>query len=247
LADDAAFVARISALDAIAKQRGVAVLSGCSSVPAISAAAVSALSQKLKSIDSISSVILPGNRAPRGRSVMAAILSQVGKPIKTWLSGTWQIVRGWCDVGSCRPIVMDRANNGRRFESSIDAPDPQLFPEHFSARTVRFRAGLELSVMHLGLAAIAWIVRIGLLPSALKLIRPLHWIAKRLEPFGSDRGAMTVDVVGRDSQGEARCNRWTLIAEAGDGPEIPPTAAYLLALKLCRQNGATAPALVSMN
>ena len=40
LADDAAFVTRISASDAVAKQRGVALLSGCSSVPAISAAAV---------------------------------------------------------------------------------------------------------------------------------------------------------------------------------------------------------------
>ena len=81
LSDDAAFTAGIAALDDAARASGLAVISGVSSVPALSAAAVRALSEGLARIDLIDSMILPGNRAPRGRSVMAAILAQAGKAL----------------------------------------------------------------------------------------------------------------------------------------------------------------------
>jgi len=71
LSDDAAFTTGISDLDAAAKAAGVAVLSGVSTVPALSSAAVEALRVGLDEITLIESAILPGNRAPRGRAVMA--------------------------------------------------------------------------------------------------------------------------------------------------------------------------------
>jgi hypothetical protein len=60
----------------------------------------------------------------------------------------------------------------------------------------------------------------------------LKWIADRLERFGSDRGGMVAYAIGRDAGGQTVERRWTLIAEAGDGPEIPPTPALLIAKKL---------------
>ncbi len=68
LSDDADFTkGGISSLDAKAKARGgVAVLSGVSSVPALSSAVVTALVAELPTLDHIEAAILPGNRAPRG-------------------------------------------------------------------------------------------------------------------------------------------------------------------------------------
>ena len=241
LADDADFVTGIAALDGDAKRSARVVLSGCSSVPAVSAAAVRALADGLASIESIESTIMPGNRAPRGRSVVRAILAQVGQPIKVRRAGEWSSLKGWGTVQRCRPTIVDVEPMPWRYVSPIGAPDLQLFPTYFGARTVRFRAGLELSVMHLGLAFISLLVRSGLLRSASPLTRPLLWIADRLKPFGSDRGAMTVDVVGRTKDGPGAHCRWTLLAGAGDGPEIPPTPAYLLALRLCRDRGKVPP------
>ena len=74
--------------------------------------------------------------------------------------------------------------------------------------------------------ALGWCARSGALAG------PLKWIADRLEGFGSDRGGMVVYAIGRDSHGRAVERRWTLIAEAGDGPQVPPTPALLLALRL---------------
>jgi len=79
LSDDAAFTAGISKLDAQARQAGVCVLSGVSSVPALSSAVIGALSADMSDIHLIESAILPGNRAPRGLSVIRAILAQVGR------------------------------------------------------------------------------------------------------------------------------------------------------------------------
>ena len=69
---------------------GVTVLSGASSVLALSSAVVVALSKVMDEIDLIGSVILPGNRTPRGISVVHAILAQVG-----WVLGAGFVtVRG---------------------------------------------------------------------------------------------------------------------------------------------------------
>ena len=86
--------------------------------------------------------------------------------------------------------------------------------------------------MHDGLIALSWLVRSRAMRSLVPLARPLQWIADRLKPFGTDRGAMQVTVRGTMADGTARQHRWTVVAEAGDGPQIPPTPAYLLARRL---------------
>lgn len=78
LSDNAAFCAGISELDEQARAAGLCALSGLSSVPALSSAAVRALSAE-ETPEVIDSAILPGNRSPRGLSVMASILSQAGR------------------------------------------------------------------------------------------------------------------------------------------------------------------------
>ena len=217
LSDDAAFCLGISALDAEARRAGCCVLSGLSTVPALSSAAVRALAgaEVPRVIDV---AILPGNRAPRGLSVMQSILSGAGRPMPVWRGQQWDRVPGWSGPA-------DYALPGGLIRQGwqIAVPDQRLFPAHFGADTVRFRAGLELAVMRYGLAAFALLRRRVPVPVTRPMVRVVKLLADALAPFGSGRGGMSVTVI---TDHETR--RWTLLAEAGDGPYIPAIAARAL-------------------
>lgn len=232
LSDDAGFTAGISSLDSLARATDVVALSGVSSVPAMSSAAVEGLCDGMTDIHLIESVILPGNRAPRGLSVMRAILAQVGQPMLLWRGNRFTAVRGWSE-GRKEVLSIDGAAPVlRRRSSLIGAPDLTLFPTRYKARGVEFRAGLDLWIMHWGLAVVGFLVRLRLLRSAEPLAGLLKWFADRLESFGSDRGGMRVRVIGRLANGCGVLREWSLIAEAGDGPHIPAVAARVMCQRL---------------
>ncbi|MCK7614699.1 SDR family oxidoreductase [Roseibium sediminicola] len=232
LSDDAGFTGGIGVLRDQALAAGLSVLSGVSSVPALSSAAVEALRGDFSRLDLIESVILPGNRAPRGLSVMRAILTQAGRPMTVFRDGIRIRLPGWSGLSKRRIGPPGRAGLPPRWTSFIGAPDLTLFPERYRARTVLFRAGLELPIMHLGLWGLSWMVRLRLLRSLDPMAGVLQKIADWLEPLGSDRGGMEVRLAGLDGRGKPLSRRWTLIAEAGDGPHIPAVAAAILCRRL---------------
>lgn len=227
LSDDAAFTTGVSALDEAAKDAGRVALSGVSSTPTLSAAAARTMAAPLSEIALIDTAILPGNRAPRGLSVMRAILSQVGKPLAEWRGGEWRDGIAW---GETRRI--ETAALGRRRVSPIGAPERVMFPKLFKSRSARFAAGLELAVLHQGLRLAALPVRFGLVRSLEPFARAFRQIAGWFEPFGSDRGGMVVRVGGRDA-GEAALEReWRLTVGSGDGPSTPAIPAFALLERL---------------
>jgi hypothetical protein len=230
LSDDAAFTTCITALDDAARGAGVTVLSGVSSVPALSSAAVTALAHDLTDIHDIDSTILPGNRAPRGLSVIRAILAQAGRPLTIWREGP-ALAKGWTRASRI-PLHLPDQPLPPRPASLIGAPDLALFPCHFRARNVTFRAGLELGIMHHGLTILSWPTRLGL-PAITALARPLQIAANALKPFGTDRGGMRVRVMGIGPTGPVT-RTWTLIAGAGDGPHIPAIPARVMIAALGR-------------
>ena len=232
LSDDADFTKGIQQLAAPAQAAGVTLLSGVSSVPALSSAAVDELARGIGDIHVIESVILPGNRAPRGLSVMRAILLQVGRPMQLWRGGKDITVAGWSRPSPVGLEVPGSLPIKARNASFIGAPDLALFPQHYGARSVLFRAGLELKLMHGALTLLSWLAQRRLIGSPARLTRLLKWLADHLEGFGSDRGGMVVRVAGLTNDGRAVAHDWTLIAEAGDGPHIPTIAARILCQKL---------------
>lgn len=223
LCDDATFSNGINTLDALALQIGHVCLSGASTVPAISSAIVETLVDGLEEVTLIETAIVPGNRAPRGRSVMQAILAQVGQPVTVWRGGAWREVRGWS--GS---IEIDLPGGLRRCASYIGAPDLALFPTHFKARSVRFRAGLELGLMHRTLALLGWAVSRGLLPRLDHFAGAFLFVANIMRGFGTDRGGMRVCVAGRDADTRPITRHWLLSIAGGQGPKIPAVPAALL-------------------
>ncbi|HKU95281.1 MAG TPA: DUF4166 domain-containing protein [Vineibacter sp.] len=235
LADARAFVCGINRLDPAARQAGVLVATGASSVPALSSAAIEHMARGLSCIDTIDIAITPGNRAPRGRATIAAILSYVGRPVRLWQNGSWIDGTGWQDLHRRILALPDGASLGPRWFSLCDVPDLTLLPERYGVRErVAFHAGLELPLLHVGTWLLSWPVRWRWIRSLVPFTGVLRWLADRVRGWGTDRGGMLVDVAGRTATGRAVTRRWRLLAESGDGPWIPALAAVALVRKLAR-------------
>jgi uncharacterized protein YbjT (DUF2867 family) len=191
LADSQDFVAGFSDLDRAAREAGVTAVTGASTVPALSSAVIDALKPGFARLDALDIAISPGNRAPRGRALVAAILKTAGKPLPRWQDGAWTTVRGWHDLGRRTIAAPGLGSLGPRWLSACDAPDTLLFPERYGGvRRVRFRAGVELGVLHLGLWALSWLPALGLIGSLEPLAGPCRAASTLLLPLGSDRGGM---------------------------------------------------------
>ncbi len=215
LSDNATFTRGIADLNAKAITAGVFALSGASSVPGISSSIVEDLIEPLEEVDLIDIAILPGNRAPRGMSVIKSIVSGVGKPYQVWRDGTWQTVTGWTDrkLYELEPGI-------RRAGYGVHVPDNMLLPERTGAKSVMFRAGLELPLMNWALHLLAKLRQHGRFAIPGLVYSALHIISNALYPLGSDRGGMLVSVSGK-SEGQSITRRWRLIAEKGHGPFVP--------------------------
>lgn len=229
LADGRDFVAGIGAVDAAARATDRVVLAGASTTPALSSAVCDALTKDMTRIDSIEVGVSPGNRAPRGLAVVRSILSYAGRPVRVFRGGAWGGAPGW-GLLTRTDLAPDLQG---RWLSLCDAPDLELFPARYGVRDrVLFRGGLELSVLHLGLTAATLLVRWGPLPSLSVFADMARELADLLIGFGTDRGGMVVDVSGADASGQTVSRRWSLVAEGGDGPNIPVLAAYAALHKL---------------
>ena len=228
LADARDYVAGFAALDAAARQAGVVALTGASSTPALSNAALDMLTAGWTGVDDVAIAISPGNRAPRGLSVMRAILSYAGRPVRVFEGGRWGAQPGWGMT-----VRGEMPGLGRRWLSLAETPDLDIVPRRFAARrSAVFRAGLELPVLHWGLWLASLPIRGGWLGSLAPLARPFRAVAALFEPLGTGRGGMTVEATGTDAAGRPVRGQWSLVAEAGDGPSIPtlPALAALRAL-----------------
>jgi hypothetical protein len=221
LADGRAFVQGISALNDAAARAGTLVVSGASSVPALSGAAIDELTRDMATVDTIDIGISPGNRTERGLSTIQAILSYCGKalpssraPVYGW-SGTWR--------------HRYPAPVGERLMSPCDVPDQALFPPRYPGTPhVRFGAGLELRFLHRGMNTMAALARAGLVKDWSRHTRWLKAASDWFLHWGSDVGGMHIRVDGRDADGRACSRLWHLLATHGDGPYVPTLAAAAL-------------------
>lgn len=228
LADGRDFVANIGKLDAAAREAGVLVVSGASSVPALSSAVVDYFLPQFSRLDTIRHGIVSGAKTP-GLATVRAVLGYCGKPFTRLEGGYWKGVLGWQGLHRRRypePI-------GRRWLGNCDVPDLALFPQRYpGVRNVIFHAGLGVPLTHLALWACSWLVRWQLVSNMTQFARPLHWLSRRLEIFGPQESAMHVELsgLGRDSQPLTRT--WHIIARQHHGPYIPCGAAIVLVRKL---------------
>lgn len=224
LADARDFVGRIGALDAAARAAGVAIVAGASSLPALAGAAARALANGMEEVRAAEIALSISNRAGAGASAAAAMLSYVGRPIPLWRGRTWQTGFGSYES---RPGPLP----GRRV-ALCEVPDLDLLPERLPGRpAVTFRAGTDARLQNLGLAAMARLVRWGLIGDLLRWISWLQLARRLTAGRGSPRSAMVMRLFGT-AAGRRVERRWTLIADEGDGPEIPTLAVPILVRRL---------------
>lgn len=228
LADARDYVCGFAKLDTLAKRYGVLALTGASSVPALSSAIVDSLLLEFVKLESIDVGINPGNQTPRGIATVRSILSYCGKPFLIWREGKWQSIIGWQGLHRRRyPSPM-----GRRWLSDCDIPDLNLFQQRYpGVKHIRFQAGLELSVLHLGTWLLSLLVRWGVVSDAARYASGLKWLSERFYRFGSSIGGMHVELQGIDPHQQRVRRTWYLLAKHGDGPQVPCTAAVILARK----------------
>jgi hypothetical protein len=223
LSDDAGFTAGVGVFDARAKALGRRVVSGVSSVPALSSSVVAALTKDWEGVDSVRTAIVPGNRAPRGASVVEGILARMGAAMVQAEGGVPRPRRTWSDR---RVIAL--APGLRRAAWNIEVPDTTLMGPWSGARTATFHAGLELPLFGWGL----WCV--SLARSALRwpwprpVLRCVLSVASWFDGWGTDVGGMEVDVRGW-SDGTPVRRVWTLVARQGHGPWVPAVPMRALA------------------
>ncbi len=224
IADSREFVCGIGQLDAEARIAGVVVLSGASSVPALSGAVVRHLAQGIERVRAVEMAISASNRATAGPAVAAAILGQVGQPLSFWCGGRWQRAWGWQAMRRIRFAIPGVAPMGDRWLGLVDVPDLTLLPKRLPGRpAISFRAGTELSFQNWMVWLASWLVRLRLIRSLAPLARLLSRLQAPTRRLGGDRSAMIVRLFG-DAAGKRVERRWTLIAERGDGPQIPTLA-----------------------
>jgi len=228
LADARAFVTGITQLDTAARDANVCVISGASSVPGLSSAVVRELAAGLASLDEVHIGISPGNSFDPGLATARSIVGAAGRPLTVLKDGRAVTAYGWQGLHRHSfPRI------GARWMGAVDVPDLELLPLNYpELSTVRFSAGLEVGAFHLGLWALSWLARAGLVRSLAPIARPMLAAKRRLSWLGSDRGGMFVRVTGRDGTGTRHRRAWNLVAGSGDGPYVPAIASVILAKRL---------------
>lgn len=225
LADATGFVTGIATLDAVARESGVFVLSGCSSFPALSFAALDALRPGFERIDTVTSGIAPSPRVRMGLNVVKAVCSYAGKPVAVVRDG--RLVNGFGLMDGVRRTIAPPGVvplRSRRFVLA-DAPDLALLPHAIpEVQSVFTGAGTEPQFLQRLLGLCAWLVRLRLLPSLSPIAPLLHRVSHRLG-IGEHRGGMFVAVTGKGADGTTLARSWHLVAERDDGPFIPAMAA----------------------
>lgn len=229
LADSRAFVNGITTLDAKARAAGVSVVSGASSLPALTSAVVDQYRGEFSRLDAIRIGITSGAVVP-GVATIRGILGYCGKRFRTLENGAWIDVYGWLDTQQ----VEFPKSVGARYLSRCDVPDLDLFPKRYAGvKTVSFRAGFASSTGHKVVERLALFVKQGQLKTAAPFARPLHTLGRWLKPLFSDRGAMFVRMEGLHHANRApHALTWNLVARENHGPNIPCTAAIALANKI---------------
>lgn len=225
LADSADFVRGVAQFNAAALSAGVFVLSGLSTCPALTAAAVRHMSRDLSHVDAIAAGIAPSPRADVGKSVIRAVATYAGKPVTVLDDGAPRLVPALTDHRDFTVGVSGRLPLFRRRFSLVEVPDLLLLRDCFpSVREVWFGAAIAPSILHHALTKMAHLVHWRLVRSLAPFANAMHRISNLLR-WGEHRGGMFVTVSGRRAPSTRVHRSWHLVANGARGPYVPAIAA----------------------
>jgi short subunit dehydrogenase-like uncharacterized protein len=97
LAEDREFVCAARACDEAARRAGVAVMSGLSVVPGLTALLVQMLRDRFDRVISIRTFVAPGTLGSRGPATVRSLLGGAGWPLRVLREGREHNARGWSE------------------------------------------------------------------------------------------------------------------------------------------------------
>jgi hypothetical protein len=148
IADDRAYAALVRDHGGRFKERGLAAVYGCSSLPAISGALGLLLREGAAVAPERARVTLfIGNDNPKGWAAVRSLLAGLGRPIAA-PQGT---LRGFRD----REVVPLPPPFGRRAVFNFDSPEYDMFPALLGVRSVSVKVGCELRLVTYTFALLA--------------------------------------------------------------------------------------------
>jgi hypothetical protein len=220
-ADGSDFVKGIHQFDERAKRKNLFALSGVSSFPVLTAAVVRHLARDLREVNAIRGGIAPSPFAVVGLNVMRAISAYAGKPVNLTRHGRHTTAYALTEGMRYTVSPPGRLPLNNVYFSLVDVPDLQVLPELWpELHDVWMGAGPVPEMLHRLLNALAWLVRLRLLPS----LKPFAWLflhAQAILRWGEHRGGMFVEIDGVGQDDECVTRSWHLLAEGDDGPFIP--------------------------
>ncbi len=157
---------------------------------------------------------------------MSSLLSSVGKSFDIWRDGSWQRVYGWS-----QPRMFDFPSPvGRRVGYLVNAPDYDILPAVFGARTVTFRVASEIHILNTLVSGLAWLSRRGVVRDWSRWAAPLRRGMAVCGLLGDDTGSVGVRVCGRRAGARTAIRACVVADQMGQGIPVMPAVLMTMAL-----------------
>lgn len=216
IVDDRGYVALVRRHHDQFRERGLAAVYGCSSLPGISGAlALAAREGTTSPVERVRVTLFIGNNNPKGHAAVASLLSALGQPIAA-PQGT---LRGFRD----REVVSLPAPFGPHGVFNVNSPEYDLFPSLLDTQAVAVKVGFELRLATYSFAALAltgWSYGAG-------TARLLDWSGRALRWLGSDGGAVMTELFLADGS-----VRWAALVGPREGQRMAALPCALAARAL---------------
>jgi hypothetical protein len=183
ITDDRGYADRVRAFGERFRQRGLAAVYGCSSLPGISGAlALRARAGTTAAVERGRVTLFIGNDNPKGEAAVRSLLAGLGRPIRA-PQGT---LYGFRD----REVAPLPPPFGPRGVFNFDSPEYDLFPALLGTRAVAVKLGFELRLATYSFALLAVLGR----SYGQRMARLLALPGRLLRRFGCSGGAVMAEL-----------------------------------------------------
>jgi hypothetical protein len=231
MADGRDFVAKFSTLDAAARDKGIPLITGASTLPAVSSAIVDGMLENFSQLRGIDYGICAGLKSGLGLATLKAVLSYCGKPYSILNDGKRVTTFG---LGRPRHHDFPPPVN-RRYLVDCDIPDHDLFPARYPTLShMDFGSCVDVPGLARMLSLMSLCAHKGLIRDWNGLSILIEPAMKAMKFLGSPHSGFFMRLEGKGPQGDPKAMLIEILARDGSGLEIPVTPVVLLVKKMLR-------------
>src|SRR5262249_4466888 len=221
IADDRAYVSLVRSYHEHFRERGLAAVFGCSSLPGISGALGLVARENTDRVPEQARVTLfIGNRNAKGTAAIRSAVRVIGKPIVA-PQGT---LVGFRD----REVVPLPEPFGCRAVYNFESPDYDVLPELLGVRSLSVKLGFELPVVTGSFALLASLSS----NYGDRTAKLLEWLGKPMGRVGSSGAVVQTDLFFADG-----AMRSVALLARRDGQRMAALPCALVVQRLCENDG----------